>query len=478
MTAIPVPTPGAARMLHPGAGAILRVLRPLAATTGRWATRALVAVAVLAFAVLAAGPHLFGYRTMTMLTASMAPGIDPGDVVITTPLAVTDVTEGMVISYHIPIDDHRVVTHRVIDVQHSTDGAVTVQTKGDANDHPDPWTAVLQGDTAYQVQAVVPELGHLITALRTPAVNHALIYGVPAVLAVWLLLTIWRPQEDAGSDERDTAVDGPVATDRRADHVTSAPQTAWARPAAGARRRSPPGRLAPAHHLPAGRRGGQAVSAVPTALVVGPDAAGRALVAGLLRVTGWDVREAAGTREALASARRLDLDLVVTDLDAPAGEAPALLRRLRLVGCRAHLLAVTAEAGAQDRAAVLEAGALACLPEPVDAGLLLGLLDRRAVGPQTPGAGDLPGDDVDAELMDRLQGVYAAALPDRLTAIADGARTGDAAALARASATLAGTSAQLGHPEVAAICRAIAQDARRGVLAHELVVELAAVTGS
>ena len=57
------------------------------------------------------------------------------------------------------------------------------------------------------------------------------------------------------------------------------------------------------------------MSALQTALVVGADAAGRAPVAGLLRLTGWDVREAAGTREALGLARRLELDLVVVDLD-------------------------------------------------------------------------------------------------------------------------------------------------------------------
>jgi CheY-like chemotaxis protein len=212
------------------------------------------------------------------------------------------------------------------------------------------------------------------------------------------------------------------------------------------------------------------------ALVVGTDPAGRAPVAGLLQLTGWDVREVAGTRETLGLARRLEVDLIVVDLDGPAGEAPALLRRLRLVGCRAHLLAVTAAAGAADRAAALKAGALACLPRPVDARLLTGLLARRAPGPPAP-VGDTAGADVDAALVDRLQQLYAAALPGRLTAIADGARTGDAAALARASATLAGTSAQLGHPEVAVVCRAIAQDARRGVLAHELVVELRAVAG-
>ena len=212
-----------------------------------------------------------------------------------------------------------------------------------------------------------------------------------------------------------------------------------------------------------------------TALVVGADPAGRAPVAGLLQLTGWDVRGATGTAEALGLARRVELDLVVVDLDGPAGEAPALLHRLRLVGCRAHLLAVTADAGAAERAAALEAGALACLTRPVDARLLVGLLARRAPGPQAPVAADVR--DADAQLLVRLQQIYAAALPGRLTAIADGARTGDAAALARASATLAGTSAQLGHPEVAAVCRAIAQDARRGVLAHELVVELRTVAG-
>ena len=219
MTAIPMPAPAATRTVPPVAGAALRALRPLAAGTGRWATRALVAVAVLAFAVLAAGPHLLGYRTMTMLTASMAPGIDPGDVVLTTPIDVTDVTTGMVISYHIPIDDHRVVTHRVTDVQHGSDGTVTVQTKGDANDHADPWTAVLQGDTAYQVRAVLPEVGHLITALRTPAVTHALVYGVPVLLAGWLLQGIWRPREDGEVDQQGTDVDETVA---------DAPGTAWA----------------------------------------------------------------------------------------------------------------------------------------------------------------------------------------------------------------------------------------------------------
>jgi signal peptidase len=172
----------------------------------RWTVRLVVAVAALAFGLLAVGPHLLEYRTMTMLTGSMSPVIDPGDVTIVTPLPVDDITVGMIIAYHIPVDDHHVVSHRVVSVERAADGAVTVQTKGDANAAADPWEATLTGDTAYRVRAVVPELGTVISALRTPLVSQALVYGAPTLLAGWLLLSIWRPapaevrSEDAEAD--------------------------------------------------------------------------------------------------------------------------------------------------------------------------------------------------------------------------------------------------------------------------------------
>lgn len=173
----------------------------VAGLTFRWSLRLLVTVAVLAFGLLAVGPHVLDYRTMTMLTASMSPAIDPGDVTIVTPLPVGEVTEGMIIAYHIPIGDHHLVSHRVVSVEHGADGSVTVETKGDANEAVDPWQAVLQGDTAYQVRAVVPELGHAIQALRTPVVSQALVYGAPALLAGWLLLSIWRPATEVRQDD-------------------------------------------------------------------------------------------------------------------------------------------------------------------------------------------------------------------------------------------------------------------------------------
>jgi signal peptidase I len=206
MTAILPVRPGAANALPPAGDPRFAVghWADLAGhTMGRvapWLVRGVMGLAVLAFLFLAVGPHLLGYRTMTMLTPSMSPGIDPGDVTVVTPIAMSEITEGMVIAYHKPIEDRSLVTHRVVSVETDADGAVQVQTKGDANTAIDPWIATLQGETAYELRAVVPELGHVIQALRAPVVAQLLLYGAPALLAGWVLLTIWRPttkQEEA-----------------------------------------------------------------------------------------------------------------------------------------------------------------------------------------------------------------------------------------------------------------------------------------
>jgi signal peptidase len=154
----------------------------------------LVIAAIMAFLFLAVGPRFLGYQTATMLTGSMAPSIVPGDVVVTTEQPVAAVEVGDVISYHIPVEDHRVETHRVVEVITNPDGTTAVRTKGDANEAADPWVATLDGDHVYQQAFVIPVIGEAIRALRTPIVSDALVYGAPAVLVIGLLTMIWsRP---------------------------------------------------------------------------------------------------------------------------------------------------------------------------------------------------------------------------------------------------------------------------------------------
>jgi hypothetical protein len=51
------------------------------------------------------------------------------------------------------------------------------------------------------VRAVIPELGHLIQALRAPVVTQVLLYGAPTLLVGWILLTIWRPARTEEEDQ-------------------------------------------------------------------------------------------------------------------------------------------------------------------------------------------------------------------------------------------------------------------------------------
>jgi signal peptidase len=148
-------------------------------------------LAVLAFAFLAIGPRILGYQTSTMLTGSMAPVINPGDVVVTVPTPVKDVKVGDVITYHIPVEDHRVETHRITEVTTTADGGTAVQTKGDANNGIDPWVATLEGTTVDKQVATIPCVGNAIRALREPIVANILMYGAPAVLVIGMLASIW-----------------------------------------------------------------------------------------------------------------------------------------------------------------------------------------------------------------------------------------------------------------------------------------------
>jgi signal peptidase I len=160
----------------------------------RWLSTLLLGLAVLGLLSVTLGPRLLHYRTATMLTGSMSPVIRSGDVIVDTPLALRDIRVGQVLTYHIPVDDHRVISHRVIEVQRPAPGIVNIRTKGDANSAPDPWTATLTGSTVWQVRAVVPKAGTVIRELRTPLVHNVLTGAVPVLVVCWLLLGIWRPE--------------------------------------------------------------------------------------------------------------------------------------------------------------------------------------------------------------------------------------------------------------------------------------------
>lgn len=178
-------------------------------TIGSWAA---TAVCVLAFVALGLGPHTGKYQPVTVLTQSMRPTIPAGSVVFITPIQPRDVAAGDVLTYKIPVQDRRVVTHRVATVLERGDRPV-VRTKGDAIKTPDNWTTRLGPEPVWKVRASVPYLGFALQAIQQPLVRKLSVTLLPGLLLLSLLAHIWgigRKPKKAAADVSPSSSDGPT----------------------------------------------------------------------------------------------------------------------------------------------------------------------------------------------------------------------------------------------------------------------------
>ena len=155
-----------------------------------------LAASAAVFGLLAIGPYVGAWRTLTVLSGSMKPAFSVGDIVVVTPERARDVRTGQVIAYQIPVGDRHLETHRVVRVLRGGDEPI-VETKGDANAGRDPWRAQLRGGRVWHVRAVVPKLGWLVVWGRRPIVRRLAMLVAPSLLVVLGLLGIWRRREEA-----------------------------------------------------------------------------------------------------------------------------------------------------------------------------------------------------------------------------------------------------------------------------------------
>lgn len=164
----------------------LRVLVAL----GAWAVL-LGAVAALMAAVLV--PRLWGATPYTVLSGSMRPELQPGDLVVTRPVDFGDIEMGAVVTYQLRSGEPRTVTHRVVGRSVGGDGEPVLVTRGDANDGPDPET-VREAQVRGEVWYVVPRLGH-VGAWATPEQRRLVARVVAGGLfcyAGWMLVAARR----------------------------------------------------------------------------------------------------------------------------------------------------------------------------------------------------------------------------------------------------------------------------------------------
>lgn len=140
----------------------------------------LVALALLVVAL----PKAAGYEWRTVVTGSMRPVLQPGDVVLISPTS-EEVTVGDVVAFPDPTQLGRDILHRVTGIADS--GALV--TKGDANGVADPWQISSSEVIGTQVLAL-PKLGFLVAAVSSkPGILGFLV--LPALLILLNEGRVW-----------------------------------------------------------------------------------------------------------------------------------------------------------------------------------------------------------------------------------------------------------------------------------------------
>ncbi|MHB8891846.1 MAG: signal peptidase I [Candidatus Limnocylindrales bacterium] len=180
----------------------------------RRAFLAVLAVLFLAGAGLVTYSVLSGNWTIApILSGSMRPGFPVGGVVVAERTPTSALAVGDVILFQNPIRPSERMVHRIIQLKVDPSGQMVVNTKGDANNVDDPWTASLQGDSIYVAQLTLPLLGY--AAVSTTPGTNLMIGGVILLLvAVSTVMSRERrvPAEKAGASHEASRLAGVTAS--------------------------------------------------------------------------------------------------------------------------------------------------------------------------------------------------------------------------------------------------------------------------
>ncbi len=164
----------------------------------------LLVALVVPFVVYAVPGVVGAEYSFVVLSGSMEPTIEPGDVVVVDERAPTAIADGDVITFTRG-DAETPVTHRVVDVRETETGPV-FETKGDANDDVDS-TPIPAANVIGVVVFTIPYIGYVIRATNS-TVGFVLLVAVP--LSLLVLTELWALVRH-GSKPTDS--DARVATD-------------------------------------------------------------------------------------------------------------------------------------------------------------------------------------------------------------------------------------------------------------------------
>jgi signal peptidase len=183
---------------------------PLAVSIARVARRTLdvlllllIGLVVVTMVIARVIPAVTGGATFVVGGGSMEPTIPLGSAVVTAPVAATDLAVGDIVSLRVG-DQHAVFTHRIIRLA-ERDGAVWLETRGDANTAPDP-SLVPATEVIGRVTLSIPLAGYLVMVLGSVQGMLFLVsLGVLVLAGAWMLETF---EDDRAESMRRRTRDG------------------------------------------------------------------------------------------------------------------------------------------------------------------------------------------------------------------------------------------------------------------------------
>ena len=148
-------------------------------------------VLLAAAVALAVVPKAVDGAALTVLTGSMVPTYDPGDVVVVRGVkdAAAEVQVGDVVTFQPVSDDPTLITHRVVEKVFTADGTVFV-TRGDANSADDD--PLVPAQIKATVMYHVPYVGY--ASLYLGQQRGTLVVGAAVALLVYGAFMVLRPE--------------------------------------------------------------------------------------------------------------------------------------------------------------------------------------------------------------------------------------------------------------------------------------------
>lgn len=132
------------------------------------------------------------WKLEPVLSGSMRPGIQPGDLAIVRPVPLDEIHVGTVIAYQ-PPNEPRPVLHRIVEM----DGK-TILTKGDANNVADPWgKVILKSGDIDRLVSVVPKVGFLLDVRSTLL---KIVGGTFLLAAALWIFSLFHDRKKASTD--------------------------------------------------------------------------------------------------------------------------------------------------------------------------------------------------------------------------------------------------------------------------------------